>query len=155
MLDLLFCENIEDINKDRNKLVCSIRSTIGYLKGREDNRGALASVLYVLIIRTINALKIIAFSFVFAFWGLFALASYKTVLSIAGAVILTGIHTGIWCYYNWIAWSNINFWLATVVVMMIGGWLGRCIEHRTDFIFTAWPTIKFLEHLPKEALVKA
>lgn len=122
-----------------------------------DNRSALSSMLYMLWIRSINAIKILIFPFVFVLWGFVYLASYRTVLSSYLAMILTAIHISISYYSHWLAWTNTNFWLATAVVVMGGLWLGRYVEKRTNLNLLArpWPKIKFFEHLPKNVSTPA
>lgn len=82
----------------------------------------------LIVIRTMNALRMIVFPFVFAVWGMYALSTNKTGLSVICAMGLTYVQLTISNVYGGIIISNINFWLLLFIGAGIGAVIGKKIH---------------------------
>lgn len=92
-----------------------------------DNRGALTVTVYMLCIRTGNALRILAYPLVLIPWGFIALANNKTGIAALSAMALSGAHLSIAYLVGGINADNLNFWLSLAVAMMAGVIIGKKI----------------------------
>lgn len=100
-----------------------------FLQLIEDDRGALISIVWMFYIRTGNTLKILAYPFILAIWGVVALANNKTGASALAAMILSGVHLSIaYIAGGGINMANANFWLSLVVAMGLGVAIGRKVS---------------------------
>lgn len=120
----------------------------------EDTRGAVSAIVWMLYIRTGNALKILTYPFIFAIWGMVALANNKTGASALAAMILSGMHLTIAHLAGGINTANANFWLSLVVAMGLGVAVGRKVSSMREPAAHQWPlpSIKLRDqvefHLP-------
>lgn len=114
----------------------------------EDTRGAVSAIVWMLYIRTGNALKILTYPFIFAIWGMVALANNKTGASALAAMILSGMHLSVAYFAGGIDTGSANFWLSLVVAMGLGVALGRRVSAmREPAAHRPLPSIKFRDQV--------
>ena len=124
-----------------------------YLSIYYDNRRTLLSIIYMLFIRTVNALKllicIIPMFFIFLVWAFVKLSTIKTYGCAFCSGILMAIHLTVCYRYEWIDFANINFWQLALIITIVGWLTGKyLIQKEVEFKF---PKIHWLEHLPAKA----
>jgi len=117
--------------------------------GEKDNRPPFKSVLYMLKVRTLNALKFYAWVFLMLFYLPMKLFTFKTGAAMITAAVLSAIHLGVSYTFGWIAAGNVNFWLLCAVCMAVGAVAGMKI-HALKKFEVKLPTITWLEHLKLE-----
>lgn len=118
-----------------------------------DDRGALTATVYMLYIRTGNALRIIAYPLILMPWGFIALANNKTGIAALSVMVLSGAHLSIAYFVGGIDDGNINFWLSLAVAMMAGVAIGKKIgEMREESLeIPPLPAIRFRHQVEQVA----
>jgi len=104
----------------------------------DSKNGTFYAFVDLVVIRTMNAIRMIAFPFVFVVWGMYVLATKKTGLSALcakktglSALCAMGLsfaHLSVSHAYGGIVATNPNFWLLLLIGVGAGVWLGRKIH---------------------------
>lgn len=137
---ILFCDDIDEYKNFPTPMSKFDYFLFGWmLDGFNDNRGAFASTVYMLKVRTGNILRFPAFICMLVLWIPQVLAGEKSGVVTMTAMALFLSHWGVSYYNSWINVFSLNFWLSLVVTLIIGGFAGLKIHSLTDFKVPDFP----------------
>lgn len=104
----------------------------------ESEKSTTFALIDLMLVRGWNALRMLAFVFVFTVWGTYALTTKKTGLSALCAMSLVSIQLAVSHWFGGIITTNPNFWLLLLVGAGIGMWLGGKIHEGLDAKISVW-----------------
>lgn len=114
--------------------------------GQGDGRAPLRSVLYMLKIRSLNAVRMVVWPVLCLVWAVRYLVNSNTRACVFSTVLLSGAYLGFSYFYGGISPANINFQLSLAIALIFGVIIGRKIYGFQDGKIPQKPKYLLLLH---------